>query len=895
MKIILLKVYSLLAVFMLTLMLPMKVSSQAPANKTPLRQKLLQLQKSENIDILFDDKIVEGKSTIDDAVDEKESVDKKLQSILAPLGLKAEIVGTNKYVVRTVANVQTKLSSDQSTSKNKDYTISGYVQDEESAEKLIGVSVYHPASGKGTVTNNYGFYSLTIPMAAETEIVFDYIEYVTFTEKVKLTQDISLNVNLSPSITLQNVEIVAEKQKRIERETQMSVAEVPIAQIRKVPALMGEVDVLKVLQLLPGVKSGGEGQSGIYVRGGGPDQNLILLDGVPVYNANHLFGFFSVFNSDAIKDVKLIKGGYPARYGGRLSSVLDINMKEGNMNEVKGSASIGLISSKLMLEGPINKGKTSFVVSGRRTYIDVLARPIIKIALKNEGSNGVAGYYFYDLNAKINHKFSDKDRLYLSSYGGKDKFYFDIKDDDVKDVDYSKNNLGWGNFTNALRWNHVINKKMFLNTTAIYSDYRLLTDLEFGEEKIGANNDKEFFKLNYISGIEDVGLKLDFDYVPTPDHFIRFGANTVRHNFKPGRFLLNNENTKDKYIFRDTVGQPNIPGLESTLFVEDDWSISKNFKVNAGLHFSLFNVKKKDYLSLQPRVSARYMVGKDLSLKASYATMRQYINLLAFEGLGLPTDIWVPSTDRVKPQDSWQAAIGIAKSIGEDYELSIEGYYKKMKNLVAYKDGAGVFQSDDWQDRIVQGNGDAYGAEFFLQKKYGRLSGWVGYTLSWTYRQFPDIDNNKKFPYRFDRRHDISLVGTYKISDRINIAGTWVYGTGNAVTLPNSRYNSSSPISQVGFYNYYNEAQVIGSRNNHRMSAYHRLDVGINFVKKKTNRTRTWSFGAYNTYSNNNPFYLYTSDVSTTDGATGVTSHRKVLKQAALFPIIPYATWSLDF
>ena len=772
------------------------------------------------------------------------------------------------------------------------FTISGYIQDLSSGEKLIGANVYNEATGEGTITNNYGFYSLSLPGNQSVEITFSYIGYQNEVRKINLSANQSINVDLTASITLDAVEVVAEKNKRIERETQMSVAEVPMAQLKKVPALLGEVDVLKALQLLPGVKSGGEGQSGLYVRGGGPDQNLILLDGVPVYNASHLFGFFSVFNADAIKDVKLIKGGYPARYGGRLSSVLEINMKDGNINEFKGTASIGLISSKLTLEGPINKGKTSFIVSGRRTYLDVLARPFIKKGFKNEGQDGSVGYYFYDLNAKINHKFSDKDRLYLSSYGGRDRFFFKTKDLEGDTRDFADNSLAWGNFTTALRWNHVISPKMFVNTTATYSDYRLKTDFEFGSNRSSDPDYVDAFGLNYISGIEDLGLKVDVDYVPNPNHFIRFGANVIKHTFKPGEFSLYNESSNENFSFKDTIGQANIGAVETGLYVEDDWNISKNMKVNAGLHFSSFLLNEESYFSLQPRVSSRFLLPKDWSMKASFATMRQYINLLSFEGIGLPTDLWVPSTDKIKPQDSWQAAFGTAKTINDSYELSVEVYYKKMNNLVAYKDGAGVFQTDDWQNRVVQGKGDAYGTELFLQKKEGRLSGWVGYTLSWTYRNFPDIDNGARFPYRFDRRHDFSIVGNYNITPKINLAATWVFSTGNAVTLAGTRYDGTLPQTDNEFFGYSgNDIEVFGNRNNFRMRSYHRLDIGVNFTKKKKSYERVWSFGAYNAYANNNPFFLYYGN--TYDEITGNT--KRVLKQTALFPLVPYITWTANF
>ncbi len=771
------------------------------------------------------------------------------------------------------------------------YTISGYIEDEESGEKLIGANIFLENTSEGTSTNNFGYYSISLPSGKTYDIVFSYIGYKTIVKRIDLSGNLFINVQLSSKVNLDVVEITADKAKRIEQETQMSAVEIPITTLKKVPALMGEVDILKALQLTPGVKSGGEGQSGIYVRGGGPDQNLILLDGVPVYNVSHLFGFFSVFNADAIKDVKLIKGGYPARYGGRLSSVLEINMKEGNLNEIKGTASIGLISSKLTLEGPINKGKTSFLVSGRRTYLDVLARPFIKQNFSREGNDGSVGYYFYDLNAKINHKFSDKDRIYLSTYTGTDKFYFSTeeKPDQFRPtLNFNSNDLQWGNLTTALRWNHIVNPKLFMNTTLTYSDYRLSTDIRFGERRSGVNEPFQVTGLDYLSGIEDYGAKIDFDYSPNTKHFIKFGINAVYHTFKPGSFNLYSNNMDGNFSFSDTVTQKNIKTVETGLYIEDDWTISNNLKVNFGLHYASFLLKDKSYHSLQPRVSSRWLLPKDWSIKGSFATMQQYINLLAFEGIGLPTDLWVPTTDRIKPQDSWQVALGVAKSLGSEYEFSTEIYYKKMKNLVAYKDGQGVFQSDDWQNRVTQGDGEAYGLEVFLQKKEGRLSGWIGYTLAYAYRQFDEIDEGRKFPYRFDRRHDISIVANYNITKKINFAATWVYGTGNAVTLAGTKVESHNQNASNPFSNF-NSYDVFGQRNNFRLRPYHRMDIGFNFTKQKKHYERIWSFGAYNTYANNNPFFVY-FDTETINNER-VTK----LKQVALFPLVPYITYTANF
>lgn len=785
--------------------------------------------------------------------------------------------------------------------KSETFTISGYIQDLDSGEKLITANVYDYRSGKGAVSNTYGFYSLTLPKDSVL-LTISYIGYKDQNLALYLDRDITLNIDLAAELVFQEIEVVAQKKDKIEDRSRMSTVEVPVAQIKQIPALFGEVDVLKALQLLPGIQSGGEGQNGLYVRGGSPDQNLILLDGVPVYNASHLFGFFSVFNADAIKDVTLTKGGFPARYGGRLSSVIEINMKEGDLNDWHGTGTIGLIASKLTLEGPIKKDKTSILISGRRTYIDLLAKPLIKKSFEDEGSSGTVGYFFHDINAKINHKISDKDRLYFSVYAGKDKFFFEENDNysenSFKREYTTKAGLQWGNLTSALRWNHLWSNKLFSNTTLTYSQYKFDTQAEESdlyEDEQGRSVSS--FSLNYLSGINDVTAKIDFDYIPNPDHYIRFGASGVRHTFKPGAFDINIRSEEEGDVFSvDTLlGQPNVNAWEYATYIEDDFSIGENFKVNGGLHFSGFSTKNKTYVSLQPRLGMRYLLPDGTALKASYAQMRQYVQLLTNDGVGLPTDLWLPTTEWVKPQDSWQVAIGAAKTFDNKYEISVEGYYKDMTNLISYREGASLFQLNDWQDRVTQGDGKSYGAEFFLQKKRGRLTGWLGYTWSKTNRTFSDINLGKTFDYKYDRRHDISIVAAYKITDRIRVSGTWVFGTGNAVTLANSNYRVSYPevsipagLNDQQFYNsrnldYYEE------RNNFRMKPYHRMDLGIEFSKQKKRYKRTWSLGAYNVYNNNNPFFIFVS--SEFNG----TESTNVLKQASLFPVLPYFAWRFEF
>jgi hypothetical protein len=773
--------------------------------------------------------------------------------------------------------------------KGTKHTISGYVSDGETGERLIGASVYDRKTRQGTVTNTYGFFSITLPE----DTVMLAVSFLGFNPQLEtffLASDKKLNYNLTSGTSLKEVTITAEKYERIEERAQMGRIDVPIEQIKKIPALLGEKDVLKALQLLPGVSGGGEGQSGIYVRGGGPDQNLILLDGVPVYNASHLFGFFSVFNTDAIKDVTLTKGGFPARYGGRLSSVIEINMKEGNDQEFHAEGAVGIVASRLTVEGPILKNKASFIVSGRRTYIDLLARPLIKSGLRQGGQDGVVGYFFDDVNAKVNYKVSDRDRVFLSFYGGKDKFYVDITD---KGTDYNTtivNRLGWGNITTALRWNHLLTPKLFANTTLTYSRYKFNT--RTGLKDIytnGGKKEESSFELGYFSGIDDFAAKFDFDYSPNPNHAVKFGTNVIAHTFHPGVFDTKILSTGDNFKIDTVIGQPDVYAQEYAFYVEDDWKATDRLRINAGLHYGGFLTEKGvSYGSLQPRFNARYLLDKGWAIKTAFSTMQQNIHLLTNESIGLPTDLWLPATDIVKPQTSWQIATGVAKTFGKDYEFSVEGYYKEMNKVIAFKEGSSLFSFTNWEDRVTQGTGEAYGAEFFVQKKTGRFSGWVGYTLSWTYRQFDLLNFGKQYPYRYDRRHDFEIVGSYKISERVQIAGTWVFATGNAVTLGTSKILTP-------YQNYTEVNPHITERNNYRFAPYHRFDIGVDFTKKKRHHTRTWSYGAYNAYSRANPFFLYLQNSYNYDPNTGTSTRTTELKQAALFPIIPYISYGFKF
>ncbi|MEM7371871.1 MAG: carboxypeptidase-like regulatory domain-containing protein [Bacteroidota bacterium] len=798
----------------------------------------------------------------------------------------------------------------------KRYTISGYLEDASSGEKLISAKVFDSKTRKGTLTNNFGFFSLTLP-EGPVSLVATYSGFQTISKELNLTMDLSMNFSLK-EFQVDEVMIVAENEERIEEKTEMSVVDIPIQQIKLLPALLGEVDVIKAVQLMPGVQSGNEGSTGLYVRGGGPDQNLILLDDVPLYYVSHLGGFFSVFNADAIKSVKLTKGGFPARYGGRLSSVLDIRMKEGNMNEFHGEGSIGLISSKLSLQGPIIKGKSSFIISGRRTYLDLFSKPISRIATKGQTS---FGYHFYDLNGKVNHTFSDKDRLYFSFYLGDDNLSIsnNEKEGNPGEEDFYefrlKNKTLWGNKMAALRWNHIWSPKLFSNLTATYSKYRFNADNDLYDAYSYRQNDSiktnvSEGSLGYKSGIEDFGAKLDFDFYPAPSHAIKFGAASTYHTFTPG--LLGLKFKTGETNLDTTLNNQKANSLESYVYIEDEFKIGEKFSANVGVHGVHYLVNKKSYYSLQPRASARLLVGEKVALKASYVQMTQFIHLLSNSGAGLPIDLWVPATEKVAPQTSWQAAAGIATSfLDGQLSLSIEGYYKEMNNMIEYKEGTDFFLGVDdksWEERVeTGGKGTAYGAEILLQKKTGKTTGWVGYTLSWNNRQFANINGGNVYPYKYDRRHDFSAVVSHQLTEKISVAGTWVYGTGNAITLASGGYGSIiTPFGGLPNQNYGSYAEFFNGgeffeggvklyengRNGFRMQAYHRLDLGINFTKKKKWGERTWSISVYNAYNRLNPYtYILRRKFNQQTG----TFDQKKLTKIALFPVIPSISYAFKF
>ncbi len=781
----------------------------------------------------------------------------------------------------------------------QNFNVSGYVRDKSTGENLINANVYEQSTLTGTISNEYGFYSLSLPKGTKT-LVFSFVGYKKMEIELTLVSDTAINVELELLSELEEVKVYGNEVSKVER-TQMSMVELTTSDLTKIPVLLGEPDVLKIIQLLPGVQSGTEGTSGIYVRGGGPDQNLFLLDGVPVYNASHLFGFFSVFNPSAINTVKLYKGGFPARFGGRLSSVVDIRMKEGNMKEFKGEFSVGLISSRFSVEGPIKKDKTSFIISGRRTYLDLLARPIMKIVNNNtSGYDYTAGYYFYDLNAKINHIFSERSRLYFSSYLGLDKAYTIDEgyyvDNHIRFDERSENSLKWGNSTSALRWNYVFNPKLFGNVTLTYSKY----NFNVGEEWFVLNtreNTRSEDIFDYDSGIDDFAAKADFDFFPGRNHAVKFGMENIFHTFSPG---INHIKYSDGEAIGEkadtTYGNQNIRANELRLYAEDIIDLSPKFKINIGGHFSMFNVQGKAYTSFEPRASLRFLGSAKWSLKASYAKMSQYIHLLTTSTISLPTDLWLPATKLVKPQISHQWAVGGFYKLPKGFDVSVELFYKTMDNLIEYKEGASFSGiSAGWESKIETGRGWAYGMEMLLEKNIGKTTGWLGYTLSKSDRKFENLNFGKVFPAKYDRRHDISLALTHKFSDRIDVGATWVFGTGNATTLALQKYSPGYYINSMGGNS---EIEYYGTRNNYRQPSYHRLDIGVNFHKQKKHGIRTWSVGVYNAYSRQNPFYLnwgYDTKGGYNEEGWYYEDSERALKQVSLFPLIPSVSYNFKF
>ncbi|MCE5251436.1 TonB-dependent receptor [bacterium] len=722
------------------------------------------------------------------------------------------------------------------------FTVSGHIRDAATGEELVAASFYAVEVKKGGIANDYGFYSLTIPSGTYT-MRYSYVGYKTKEVKLTVKKNIKLDVELSEeTIVMEGIVVKGETEESTVTSTEMGTTQMNPKEAETMPILFGEQDIVKTFQLMPGVHEASEGNSGFFVRGGDADQNLVLLDEAPVYNPSHLMGFFSVFNSDALKDVKMIKGALPAEYGGRLSSVLDIKMKEGNSKNISASGGIGLIASRLTLEGPLAGGKGSFILSGRRTYADLLWKLSSKENLRR------TQLYFYDLNMKANYLLGDNDHLFVSGYFGRDVL-----------SERDQFGFNWGNITGTVRWNHLFNDRLFLNSSLILSTF----DYQISAQSSGS-------MIDITSAIKDINLKEDFEYYIRSGHTMKFGFNVIRHRFLPGEFSAsstseyNNLKLEEKHAY------------ETAAYASHEYDVNDRLKVNYGLRCSMFTVlgpgtvftydeygdvfdsRKysrgkviKNYWGPEPRLAANYMIDQSQSVKLSYSRNMQYIHLLSNFTSSTPLDIWHPSTSIIKPGTADQVSAGWFRNLaGNKYEMSVEAYYKDMKKLVDYKTGAEIILNEHVEAELVFGKGRAYGTEYFLKKKTGKFTGWLGYTLARTERKFPAIDNGKPFPARHDRTHDVAGVGTYVLNDKWTISASWVFHTGDAVTFPSGKYIIED-----------NTVSLYTERNGYRMPTYQRLDLGLTYTKKKTKRYESsWNFSLYNAYGRKNAFFIYFRD-----------------------------------
>lgn len=786
-------------------------------------------------------------------------------------------------------------------------TVSGYITDAQTGETLIGAGIVE--GGRGAVTNSYGFYTLTV-LPGRHSFTYSYVGFAEQTLELDLKKDTTLNIALRPDVALKGATVVASRDAGI-ASTKMSAIELPMQLIKHTPVLFGEHDVLKTIQLMPGVQSGAEGFSGIYVRGGGPEENLLLLDGIPLYNAEHLMGILSVFQPEAVKKVTLYKGSFPARYGGRVSSIIDVRTNDGNLKEFHGSVGIGAITDKLHLEGPVIKDRLAFSLSGRAMHT-FLYTPII-----HRMAGTPVNYYFYDLNAKLTWRISDRDRIFANVYNGSDIFYYKDQDSenstiDMEDASYrvertSANRIGidWGNTLGGLRWNHVFSSKLFSNTTLAWTRYRMYVGLDISQKDRYRDTStgetitrKDVFRLGYESGMRDLTAKMDFDYTPSPEHLVKFGAEYVNHTFIPETVggYLQEFDSGDVSASIDTTFKASVNsilrGHELSVYAEDDFTVLERLTLNPGLHFVFFHTHGTPYWSLEPRVSAKFSFTDHFSAKAAYSRMAQYVHLLSPSAITLPTDLWVPITDKIKPVTSDQASLGVYWDGVRGWEFSLEGYLKWMHNILEYRDGTSFFgNSANWQNNVEMGEGFARGVELFVEKKTGRATGWLGYTLAWSDRRFPNgsINGGDWFPYRYDRRHNVSLVFNYDFGHGFNASATWTFASGNTMTLPERQTVVITPDGRTEQQSY------VSGRNNYRLPPSHRLNAGISWTNFKRRGKAVLDLSVYNVYNAMNPNFVFSDTYVRYNSEGRIVDSGITLQKLTILPLIPSIGWTRSF
>lgn len=848
-----------------------------------LEEALYQLGDEQNLRLSFSNDILPPKLLT--ANFEEATVAQVLEQLLKETPLRFRELG-GQVVIFLPADIQ--------------YTINGVLADAATGERLIGANIFDNQSEKGTVTNEYGYFSITLP-AGPVELDFSYVGYGTRAAEFYLMENQRLDQQLRSDLRLDPIEVVGRRPNFEPHLVQSGgTTQLNMEQLERLPALAGESDLVRALQLLPGVQSGTDGLDGLHVRGGSNGQNLIMIDGVPVYNIAHAAGLFSVFNTNAVKSAQLYKSGFPARYGGRLSSVLDIRTRDGNNQHYQAEASVGLLSGRMTLEGPIQKGKSSFIVSGRRSLVGWYLQPLTESMRSEEDRQSLVDYDFFDLNAKLNFELTERDGLYFSYYQGKDAYRnrsigldtLMAQDTSTTEpaqflsVKSSSEEMTWGNTVASMRWTHLFGDQLFASLTASYSGLDVGINYERSDSLINLNSgsvtDRYISIGRYFSQIDDYGVRLDFDYRPSPSLFLRFGFSATRHQFEPG--LLSFELVEKS----DTLQQPqlkarSISANEFGVYVENEWEVNADFKINAGLHLAGFQVDGRNYTSLQPRLLANWKIKNNFELNGYLSKMTQFVHLLSNSTLGLPNDLWVPSTGDVKPEQSWQFGLSSTWRFKEGWQLTSDVYTKNMSQLLTYSEGALFF--NDWESNLTSGVGQAYGMEVLLEKRKGKTTGWASYGLAWADRRFPLVNNGRRYPYRYDRRHSVTLNFVHAFSDWLELSGSWAMNSGFAFSLPQGRYQVFLPgVGSVNVVDY-------GEKNSFRMPLYHRLDLGVNIYIETEAAKHTLNFGVYNLYNRQNPLYY---NLDTRYVAEG--SEIKEVRQFSpvwLLPLIPALNYSL--
>lgn len=808
-----------------------------------------------------------------------------LAVLLDPHGLAYSLKGNNLVVFRP------NKADPPSSSTKSVHVISGYVEDRESGERIAGASVYDLRTKRGCLSNEAGFFSLRLP-ADSVKLVVSIVGYAVHAERMFLRQDQRRTIHMVPDLELRAVEIIdSEAGPELDQLAGVDVVNVPMAEIDLMPTLMGEADVFNALKLYPGVHSGGDGSSGLYVRGGGPDQNLVLLDGVPIYNSSHLFGFYSVFNADAIKRIELVKGGFPARYGGRLSSVIGIDMKEGDVNQWHGEANLGLVAAKVFFEGPIIKERTSLVFSARRTIMEPFFK-VVNILEAARNGNSV-DYNFYDVNAKLTHRLSPRDQLFATFYKGGDRFGSGYAIDTNAVSDRFDFDLDWGNTAGIVRWRRDWGKYVFGDISFYGTRYRYEANSANELQYLGL--DTSTTELSIRSQVRDYGVRVQFDLIPSERHYLRVGGSSVLHNYQPETYTQIVRQSSD--TTENLAGQRAIQPLENNLFVEENVRIGKSLRLNLGLNAAYYLVDTSSYFSLQPRFSGRWSLPKGFALEGNFTRMVQYVHLLTNAGVGLPTDLWVPATGRIAPQTAYQAALGVEKEFPKlKLEIGAEAYGKELRNLIDYQTGINFLGVNDWEDLVeTDGTGRSYGLEFLVRRHAGRFTATLGYTLSRTTRRFETINFGKEFLYKYDRTHDLAALFIFRATERLSFSGEFIFGTGNAITFPESvRYAPTSGV--LGFWDL-NEGPNLnviidyGDRNSFRMPAYHRLDLNATYTWKRSWGEWTLNAGIFNVYNRRNSYFLFLR----ADYAGDPTSPEIKARRMSLLPILPSINLSCKF